>query len=231
MVGDLRADELEQNGWRHRKAHSQHRLVGLNGVAGRAPAAIEPGGRGGDSRRKRARRARGRRSCGASHRPHGGEGFVVRRGRASSTSGRTATGLKKCMPTTRSGCSSPAPISVTESDDVFVSTHSGETTRSSRREDVLLDRHLLEDGLEDEIAAGEDFHSVPPVTSEPRKRALLSARRPRRTRSASSSAIHAIASSTCSWVRSRSTTGTSRRRRKRSASCRASEARSTMPTR
>ena len=61
------------------------------------------------------------------------------------------------MPTTRSGCSRSAPISVTESDDVFVArTHSGETTRSSSREHLLLDRHLLEDRLEHEVAAGED---------------------------------------------------------------------------
>ena len=52
--------------------------------------------------------------------------------RTSSTRGSTATGLKKCIPTTRSGCSRLEPISVTERDEVFVAmTHSGETTRSS----------------------------------------------------------------------------------------------------
>ena len=52
--------------------------------------------------------------------------------RITSTSGRTATGLKKCIPATRSGCWSSAAISVTDNDEVFVaSTHSGDTTRSS----------------------------------------------------------------------------------------------------
>ena len=52
--------------------------------------------------------------------------------RISSSSGIIATGLKKCIPTSRSGCSRSAPISVTESDDVFVAKmHSGETIASS----------------------------------------------------------------------------------------------------
>ena len=59
--------------------------------------------------------------------------------RTSSTSGSTATGLKKCIPTTRSGCSSPAAIAATESEDVFVtSRHSGETTSSSAAKTCCL---------------------------------------------------------------------------------------------
>ena len=52
--------------------------------------------------------------------------------RTTSSSGSTATGLKKCSPTTRSGCSSFEAISVTDSAEVLVaSTHSAETTAST----------------------------------------------------------------------------------------------------
>ena len=52
--------------------------------------------------------------------------------RTISTSGINGAGLKKCMPTTRSGVDVAAAISVTESADVFVaSTASGRQTRSS----------------------------------------------------------------------------------------------------
>ncbi len=49
-----------------------------------------------------------------------------------SSSGSTATGLKKWNPTTRSGCARPAAMAVTDSEDVLVaSTHSGPTTAST----------------------------------------------------------------------------------------------------
>jgi hypothetical protein len=49
-----------------------------------------------------------------------------------SSSGITATGLKKCIPTTRCGCARPSAIAVRDSDEVLLaSTHSGETTASS----------------------------------------------------------------------------------------------------
>ena len=48
---------------------------------------------------------------------------VVRGVRTISTSGSTATGLKKCSPTS-------APISSTESDDVFVATIASGATRA-----------------------------------------------------------------------------------------------------
>ena len=51
-----------------------------------------------------------------------------------STSFMTGAGLKKCMPTTRSGPGTPAAISVTDSDDVLVaSTQSSRTTSASAR--------------------------------------------------------------------------------------------------
>ena len=119
----------------------------------------------------------------------------VRGVRTSSTSGRTATGLKKCMPTTRSGCSRSAPISVTESDDVFVaSTHSGETTRSSSAKTSFLTAISSNTASRTRSQPAKTSHSVPPETSEPRKRALPSPRRPFASRGRRARrAIHAIA--------------------------------------
>ena len=73
-----------------------------------------------------------------------------------SSSGITATGLKKWKPTTRSGCSRSAAISVIDSDEVLVArTHSGDDDLLDLGEDLLLDRHLLEDRLDDEVGVGE----------------------------------------------------------------------------
>ncbi len=56
-----------------------------------------------------------------------------------SSSGITATGLKKWKPTTRSGCSRSAAISVIDSEEVFVaSTHSAETTFSTSAKTCFL---------------------------------------------------------------------------------------------
>ena len=88
----------------------------------------------------------------------GRERDVVRLGaaRTTSTSGISATGLKKCIPTTRSGRRSSDAMSVTESDDVFVaSTHSARTTSSSSANTCFFTVELLEDGLEHEVAVGE----------------------------------------------------------------------------
>ncbi len=72
-----------------------------------------------------------------------------------SSSGITATGLKKWKPTTRSGCSRSDAISVIDSDDVLVArTASGETDGLDVGEHLLLDLHLLEDGLDDEVGVG-----------------------------------------------------------------------------
>ncbi len=81
--------------------------------------------------------------------------------RTISSSGITATGLKKWKPTTRCGCSSCEAISVIDSDEVFVaSTHVGDTTRLQVGEDPLLDRHLLEDGLDHEVGVREGRRGV-----------------------------------------------------------------------
>src|SRR4029079_8006552 len=59
-------------------------------------------------------------------------GLVARPGTIS-TSGNTVGGLKKWIPTIRSGCLQPLAIAVIESDDVFVArTASSATTDSSR---------------------------------------------------------------------------------------------------
>ncbi len=59
--------------------------------------------------------------------------------RTISTSGITATGLKKWKPTTRSGCASFDAISVTESEEVLVARmHSSETTASTSAKTCFL---------------------------------------------------------------------------------------------
>ena len=56
-----------------------------------------------------------------------------------SSSGITATGLKKWKPTTRSGCSRSAAISVMDSEEVLVaSTQSAETTASTSAKTAFL---------------------------------------------------------------------------------------------
>ena len=63
----------------------------------------------------------------------------VRSPRTISSSGITATGLKKWKPTTRSGCARSAAISVIDSEEVFVaSTHSGETIASTSAKTCFL---------------------------------------------------------------------------------------------
>ena len=151
--------------------------------------------------------------------------------RTSSTSGSTATGLKKCIPTTRSGCSRSAPISVTESEDVFVArTHSGETTRSSSAKTSFFTaissntasstrsqpaKTSQPGAAGDERAEEARLALAEPALGGRARRARRGSRRPR--------------SSTCSCVRSRSTTGTSSRRSTSSASWRAISPAPTMP--
>ena len=82
--------------------------------------------------------------------------------RTTSTSGSTATGLKKWKPTTRSGCASPAAIAVTDSEEVLVaSTHVSGDDRLDLGEHLPLDRELLEDRLDDEVGVGEPVLATP----------------------------------------------------------------------
>ena len=73
-----------------------------------------------------------------------------------STSGIAATGLKKCSPTTRSGCCRSAAIAVTDSAEVFVARIVvGEMTRLQLGEHLLLQVEDLGDRLDDEVARRE----------------------------------------------------------------------------
>ena len=80
----------------------------------------------------------------------------VRSARTISTSGMSGAGLKKCIPTTRSGVEVAPAISVTESADVFVaSTASGRQTRSSSANSSRFGLELLDDRLDHDVAVGE----------------------------------------------------------------------------
>ena len=68
----------------------------------------------------------------------------------------SGAGLKKCMPTTRSGVETAPAISVTDSADVFVaSTASAPADLLERGEQLLLRRELLDDRLDHDVAVGE----------------------------------------------------------------------------
>ena len=57
----------------------------------------------------------------------------------------SGTGLKKCMPTHRAGCSKPLAIAVIEIEEVFVAkTHSASTiVSSSLNKDLLTSRFSI----------------------------------------------------------------------------------------
>ena len=133
--------------------------------------------------------------------------------RTISTSGRTATGLKKCSPTS-------APISSTESDDVFVARiASGATLRTSAKTSRFTSSSSK---------TASSTRSQPANCSQPVPPSTIVARNG--LRAPTSSRIVASASSTRAWSRSRRTTGTSSRRRKSVASCVAISPAPTMPT-
>ena len=73
----------------------------------------------------------------------------------------SGAGLKKCMPTTRSGPGTAAARSVTDSDEVLVaSTHVGSTTSASSPEQLALELQRLGDGLDDQRARGQRLEAV-----------------------------------------------------------------------
>ena len=73
-----------------------------------------------------------------------------------STSGILSTGLKKCSPMKSAGRSTPAASSVIGSVEVLEhSSASALTYGSDLGEDLGLERRVLEDGLDDQVAAGE----------------------------------------------------------------------------
>ena len=210
VVRDPGADDLEQHGRRHRQPEPEHRLVGLldrvavlEGVhqhrALSAEQAVD------DERRRVADENARLRSFSVTAQAVASVTSSVCGVRTSSTSGSTATGLKKCMPTTRSGCSR-------------LGAHLGDRERRGvrrehalRRDDalelgehLLLDGHLLEDRLEDEVAACEDVPPGPAGDERAEEARLALAEAALRDELGELAAIHASASSTCSCVTSRS---------------------------
>ena len=95
-----------------------------------------------------------------------------------STSGISGAGLKKCIPTTRSGEAVAAAISVTESAEVFVARiASGRQIRSSSANSSTLRLELLDDRLDHEVAAREhlEIRRGARVEQSPRRDAPASA--------------------------------------------------------
>ncbi len=89
-----------------------------------------------------------------------------------STSGMTATGLKKWKPTSRSGCSSTDAIASTESDEVFVARIVvGEMYRSMSLNTVCLTPSSSNTASMTQSQSAKSVLSVVPVTSP---RSLLS---------------------------------------------------------
>ena len=173
VVRHLRADELEEDRRRHRQPQAEDGLVRLldgvavverlrdDGALAAEEAVHDECGRVAHEDAGLAELLR--------HRPRGRERRVVGHAACERArrAGSTATGLKKCMPTTRSGCSRSAPISVTESDDVFVArTHSAETTRSSSAKTSFFTAISSNTASSTRSQPAKRSHPVPPVTSE-----------------------------------------------------------------
>ena len=76
--------------------------------------------------------------------------------RTTSTSGSTGTGLKKCRPSTRSGCLVSAPSFMIGTDDVFEARNRASGSSASRRaEQLALDGLVLDDRLDRGVGALE----------------------------------------------------------------------------
>ena len=98
-----------------------------------------------------------------------------------STSFISAGGLKKCMPTTRSGLGTPAAISVTRSEEVLVARIvSGPQTSASCGEQLALQLEVLGRRLDHQLAAGQPVELAPSARPAPRPpSASSSLQRPR----------------------------------------------------
>ena len=140
--------------------------------------------------------------------------------RTTSTSGITATGLKKWKPTRRSGWERTDPISSTESDDVFVARMASSATYCSisRNTSCLTDVSSNTASITKSQAAKSAL-SVVPVTSERRRFAVSVSIRPLSSSLPISEWIEETPFSTRSAETSVMTTGTCRRRTKSSANC------------
>ena len=94
------------------------------------------------------------------------QGSSVFSARAISSSGMSATGLKKWNPTTRSGCAKSAAISATESDDVLVAKmQSGRTTSSNWAKTTFFTSSCSKTASITKSASEKRLLSVVPVMS------------------------------------------------------------------
>ena len=86
--------------------------------------------------------------------------------RTISSSGMTATGLKKWKPTRRSGCSRSSAIAVTESEEVLVARmHSGETIASTSSKTCFLTLSSSNTASMTKSASAKASLETDPVTS------------------------------------------------------------------
>ena len=103
---------------------------------------------------------------------------VVSAARTTSSSGITATGLKKCMPATRSGCLSSAAMSVMDSAEVFVASMQSvaRRRRSSSANTRCLTSSSSKTASSDEVAVREPSY-VRAARDERREERVPSPRR------------------------------------------------------
>src|ERR1039457_4085598 len=128
-----------------------------------------------------------------------------------STSGSTATGLKKWKPTTRSGCARRADISVTDSEEVLVaSTQSGRTTASTSAKTCCLTAISSNTASITKSASANASLVSDPLTRPVSLAAASSLSRPRRASLAISACTWSTPASRLACSRSVSTTGTSK---------------------
>ena len=90
-----------------------------------------------------------------------------------STSFISAGGLKKCMPTTRSGCGTPAAIALTGSEEVLLARIAcGPQAPASAANSSALQRQVLGRRLDHEVALGEVAEAAGGIDA-PRRRGCL----------------------------------------------------------
>ena len=163
MHVDVDADEVGELTRAHRPAGAVlHRRVEILGRHPRlvedADAVVEQRDQHAVDHEPRVCRGSGPASCRAAPRarvPTRTPASAVSSARTISTSGINGAGLKKCMPTTRSGVAVAAAISVTESADVLLAStaRSRRSVPGRRKRPFRLQR--LDDRLDHEVAVGE----------------------------------------------------------------------------
>ena len=115
---------------------------------------------------------------------------AVARPRTTSTSAMTGAGLKKCMPTMRSGCLSPAASAVIDSDEVLLAKMASAWRKissvSNRRTFAV---EILDDRLDHQAGRRQRIEAVTRLDPGERAALLVGARRPLSTARASAPAI------------------------------------------